>query len=148
MAIKLKSLLVDIAAEREGEWVEMKEWAGLDPERPWEVIRTPGVAFCVVSIGDAEYRNARQKLIEQVEAWRTEGRSETEIEALVSPLEGALIADRLLRGWRGFDEDYDAVAARATLSTPESRVLRTMIIAAAQRVGLRKVEFVKAAEKN
>lgn len=148
MVIKLKSLLVDIKAEREGEWIDIEEWQGLDPKRPWDVIKTPGIGFCVISINDPEYKSERQKLIEQVQAWRTEGRSEKEIDALASPIEGGLIADKLLRGWRGFDEDYDAVDARAALATPESRVLRLMIIAAAQRVGMRKVEFVKAAEKN
>lgn len=148
MVIKLKSLLVDIKAEREGEWIEIKEWAGLDPEKPWEVIRTPGLAFCVHSINDPEYKVARQALIEESSAMKADGKSDIEIEAAIGAKEGGLIADRLLRGWRGLDEDYDPPVARAMLAMPESRVLRTMIISAAQRSGMRKVEFVKAAEKN
>jgi hypothetical protein len=148
MVIKLKSLFVDIAAEREGEWIEVKEWSGLDPEKPWEVIKTPGLAFCVHSVNDPEYKVARQALVEDVAAMRAEGKSEAEIEEAYGVKEGGLIADRLLRGWRGLDEAYDPPAARATLLTPESRVLRIMIVSAAQRAGMRKVEFVKEAEKN
>lgn len=148
MVIKLNSLLVDVDAETKGEWVDIKDWAGLDPERPYVPIPTPGLRFCVRSLNDPDYKTARQKYLEIVQGWRAEGKSDAEIETLSGVAEGELIADRLLLGWEGLDDSYDPVTARKLLVKPEARVLRGMIISAANRVGARKVEFVKAQEKN
>lgn len=148
MVIKLKSLLIDIDAEQAGEWIDIKEWPGLDPERSWEITKTPGLKFCVRSLNDSEYKVARQALIESLQTWKAEGKSDAEIDRLAGVREGELIADRLLRGWEGLDDAYDPVGARALLAGPEARVLRQMVLHAASRAGLRKVEFIKAAEKN
>jgi hypothetical protein len=148
MVIKLKSLLVDVAAEQKGEWIDIKEWAGLDPDRAWEVTKTPGLRFCVKSLNDPDYKVARQAFVEEAQAWKAEGRTAIEMEKLTDVREGELIADRLLLGWEGFDEAYDPVAARKLLVSPDARILRSMILSAANRAGMRKVEFIKAAEKN
>lgn len=146
--LKLRSLLTDTAAERKGEWVAINEWSGLDPDKPWEVTKTPGFGFHVRSINDPEYKTARQAWLEDLEQKRKEA-----VEGVIPPDvidagEGKLIAERLLLGWRGLDEEYSPALAAELLPKPEAQPLRAMIVFCATKVGKRKAEFVKAAEKN
>lgn len=145
MTIKLASLAADISAEREGEWIEPKEWPGLSPEKPMELTQLPGVAFHVRSTNYPPYVTARQAELERLKKDYPDDKVPPEEAAKV---EGRLAVEHLLIGWRGFDIDYSPDAVSVILAAEEHRVLRTMIFWCAGRVGKRQVEFVKAAEKN
>lgn len=148
MTIKMKSLLIDTKAEREGEWIDIKEWAGLDPDKPWEITKTAGLRFHVRSINDPAYLVARQKMMEDLEARRKGFSDEIIPQDIIDATEGKLLAERLLLGWEGLDEKYSSKAAAELLPMPEARPFREMIIFCASKVGRRKVEFVEGAEKN
>lgn len=148
MTIKLKSLLTDTTAEREGEWIDVREWGGLDPDKPWEVIKTDGLRFHVKSINDPAYKVARQKMLEDLEARRSGFPDNIIPDDHVGAAEGKLLATSLLIGWDGFEEKYSAETAADLLPQPGARLLREMIVFCASKVGKRKVEFVKAAEGN
>lgn len=145
MTIKLASLASDISAEREGEWIEPKEWPGLNPDRPGEMTLLPGVAFLVRSTNFPAYVTARQAALEQIKAAYPDDRVPPEEAARI---EGRLAVEHLLLGWKGFDITYSTDAVSVILAAEEHRVLRTMIYWCAGRVGKKQVEFIKAAEKN
>lgn len=148
MTIVLKSLLIDTAAERKGEWVPLNEWAGLNPDKPWEPVSTPGLTFHVRSINDPEYRTARQKLLERLEQMRKDSVDGTLSQDVIEAAEGKLIADCLLGGWRGLDEEYSPAVAAELLPKPDAKPIRDMVLFCANKVGRRKAEFVKDAVKN
>jgi len=145
MTIKLGSLAADLSKEREGEWIEPKEWPGLNPEKPLEQTKLPGVAFLVRSTNYPPYVTARQTALEDLKKDYPDDKVPPEVAARI---EGQLAVEHLLLGWKGFDIAYSADAVKAILAAEEHRVLRTMIYWCAGRVGKRQVEFVKDAEKN
>lgn len=145
MTIKLASLATDIAAEREGTWVEPKEWPGLNPDRPGEMTQLPGVSFLVRSTNYPAYVTARQAELERLKSVYPDDKVPPEEAARI---EGRLAVEHLLLGWKGFDITYSTDAVGVILAAEEHRVLRTMIFWCAGRVGKRQVEFVEAAEKN
>jgi hypothetical protein len=145
MTIILASIAADTRKEREGEWIEPKEWPGLNPDKPLEQTQLPGVAFLVRSTNYPPYVTARQTALEDLKKDYPDDKVPPEVAARI---EGQLAVEYLLLGWRGFDIAYSADAVKAILAAEEHRVLRTMIYWCAGRVGKRQVEFVKDAEKN
>lgn len=145
MNIKLASLAADLTKERDGEWVEPKEWPGLNPEKPMEMTQLPGVAFHVRSTNFPAYVTARQAELENLKKDYPDDKVPPEVPARI---EGQLAVEHLLVDWRGFDIAYSADAVKAILAAEEHRVLRSMIYWCAGRVGKRRVEFVKDAAKN
>lgn len=148
MAIKLASLKINTKIETEGEWIEAKEWTGLVKDRPWEVVKLPGLKFKVRSINDPSYRIARQKAFEQLEKKRKDYPDEIIPDDISAAVEGRIIAEYLLLNWEGLDEEYSLENAKRQLEDPDSRPLRELVMSCAVRVGRQDVEFVKDMEKN
>ena len=145
MTIKLGSLAADLTKERDGEWIEPKEWPGLNPEKPMEMTQLPGVAFHVRSTNYPAYVTERQAALEDLKKDYPDDKVPPEVAARI---EGQLAVEHLLIDWRGFDIAYSTDAVKTILAAEEHRVLRTMIYWCAGRVGKRRVEFVKVAAKN
>jgi len=145
MTIKLGSLAADLKMEREGEWIEPKEWPGLNPEKPFEMTKLPGLEFFVRSTNYPPYVTARQARLEQMKKDYPDDNIPPEIAAKI---EGELAVEFLLLGWKGLDVQYSPDAVSVILVAEEHRVLRSIVYWCAGRVGKKKVEFVKAAEKN
>ncbi|MBN9242430.1 MAG: hypothetical protein J0I98_06520 [Mesorhizobium sp.] len=145
MTIKLGSLAADLTKERDGEWVEPKEWPGLNPEKPMEMTPLPGVAFHVRSTNYSAYVTARQAALEDLKKNYPDDKVPADVAARI---EGQLAVEHLLLGWRGFDIAYSADAVETILAAEEHRVLRSMIYWCAGRVGKRQIEFVKESAKN
>lgn len=144
MTIKLSSLDVDIKAETEGEWIAVKEWVGLDPDKPFTTTPLPGLRFHVRSLNDHGYKIARQKAAEELEKKRKDYSGEMIPDDVSGVYEGKIVADHLLLGWEGFDVEYSPEVAAMALPKPASRTLRQMVIFCASKVGKREVEFVTA----
>lgn len=142
MTIKLSSLDVDITAEATGEWVPIKEWIGLKPDHPFTATPLPGLEFHVKSLNDHAYKVARQKAAEELEKRRKDYPGEAVPDDVAGAVEGRILAEHILLGWRGFDVDYSAETAARALPKPASRTLRQMILFCANKVGKREVEFV------
>ncbi len=130
MTVRLSSIKADLKREDEGEWIAVAEW--------------PGVEFLVRSIHNAEYRTARDLLVQRM----TRQLGRVPIAAELERELPKLYARHLLRGWRGFDEDYSADLAAEKPADPEFYPLAEQVLWASTRVGERAVEFVAAAEKN
>lgn len=144
MTVKLSSLKADLKRERDGEWIEPKEWPGLDPDRPNMMVALRGLKFLVRSTNYAPYVAARQAALEEQAQKYPDGRLPQE----AAEIDGALIAEHLLIGWEGLDVDYAPETASAELCAEEARTLRSMVYWCAAKVGKRKVEFVKGEAKN
>jgi hypothetical protein len=145
MTVKLGSLAADLSKERDGEWIEPKEWPGLNPEKPFEMTKLPGLAIFTRSTNYPPYVTARQARLEQMKKDYPDDDIPPEVAAKI---EGELAVEHLTLGWRGLDLEYSAKAAAQVLQAEEHRVFRSICYWCAGRVGKRKVEFVKAAEKN
>lgn len=145
MTLILDSLAADLSKERDGEWVEPKEWAGLNPEKPFEMTPLPGVGFLVRSTNYPPYVTARQAVLEKLKADYPTDNIPLEVTAR---MEGELATEHLLLGWRGIDVSFSKEEALARLSAEGHRIFRSMIYWCAGRVGKKQVEFVKVAAKN
>lgn len=145
MTIKLGSLAADLTKERDGEWIEPREWPGLNPDKPLEMTSLPGVAFHVRSTNHPAYVTARQAALEDLKKDYPDDKVPAETAARI---EGQLAVAHLLVDWRGFDIAYSAETVKAILAAEEHRVLRAMVYWCAGRVGKRRLEFVEAASKN
>lgn len=145
MTIKLGSLAADLSKERDGEWIEPKEWPGLNPDKPLELTRLPGLAFHVRSTNYPPYVTARQAELERLKKDYPKDDVPGE---LAAQIEGRLAVEHLLLGWRGLDVPYASETAATVTAAEEHRVIRSMIYWCAGRVGKRNVEFVKDAAKN
>ncbi len=143
--IKLGSLSADLSAERDGAWIEPKEWPGLNPDRPLENTPLPGLAFHVRSTNFPAYVTARQAALEGLKRDYPDDKVPTDVAARI---EGKLAVEHLLLGWRGLDITYSADAVATILGAEEHRVLRSMVFWCAGRVGKKQVEFVADASKN
>lgn len=148
MKIKISSLKVDTKAEADGAWIDVNEWAGLNPENPFGVTSDLGLKFRVRSVNDAAYKVARQKAIEEFENIKDDYPDGVVPDAVSDALLGKVIADTLLLEWDGFDEPYSAEYAATVLADPDSRNLRNMVIYCANRVGKRYLERIEEAAKN
>lgn len=145
MTIKLASLSADLKKEREGDWIEVKDWNGLNPDKPFEVVSLPDLAFLVRSNNYPPFVTARQAALEKLKQDYPSGNAPPDITAR---LDGELILEHLLLGWRGLDIEYAADAAQVIMVAEEHRNLRSMVQWCAGRVGKKQVEFVEAAAKN
>lgn len=145
MTIKLASLSADLSKEREGDWIPVKEWLGLDPEKPYEMSPLPGLEFLVRSTNYPGYVTARQAVLEKLKQEYPDDKVPADVQARV---EGQLSVEHLLLGWKGLDVEYSPDLVGTILVAEEHRVMRQMIFWCAGRVGKKKVEFVQAATKN
>ncbi|RWQ16088.1 hypothetical protein [Mesorhizobium sp.] len=145
MTIKLASLSADLSKEREGDWIPVKEWPGLDPEKPYEMSPLPGLEFLVRSTNYPDYVTARQGVLEKLKQEYPDDKVPADVQARV---EGQLSVEHLLLGWNGLDVEYSPDLVGTILVAEEHRVMRQMIFWCAGRVGKKKVEFVQAATKN
>lgn len=145
MAFVLDSLAADMEKERDGEWIEPKEWPGLNPEKPLEQTPLPGVGFLVRSTNYPPYVTARQAALEKTKADYPDNSIPPEVAALI---EGELAVEHLLLNWKGFDVAFSSDEARVRLTAEKHRVLRSMVYWCAGRVGKKQVEFVRDAAKN
>ncbi|RWP31822.1 hypothetical protein [Mesorhizobium sp.] len=145
MTIKLSSLSADLSKEREGDWIPVKEWLGLDPEKPYETTPLPGLEFLVRSTNYPDYVTARQDVLEKLKQEYPNDKVPSDVQAR---FEGQLSVEHLLLGWKGLDVEYSPNLVGTILVAEEHRVMRQMIFWCAGRVGKKKVEFVQAATKN
>ncbi|TPJ60822.1 hypothetical protein [Mesorhizobium sp. B2-6-1] len=145
MTIKLGSLAADLKKEREGDWIEPKEWGGLNPEKPFEMTPLPGLALLVRSTNYPPYMTARQAALEKIKLDYPDGQVPPDAQARIN---GELAVQHLLLGWRGLDIEYSPDVVSNVLVAEEHRVLRDITYYCAGLVGKRKVEFVEAAAKN
>lgn len=135
--IKLSSLKADLRAEREGEWIEPKDWPGVGP--------VPGLAFLVRSTQYPPYTTARTQ--EQMRLSKKFDGGNVPPDELAKA-DGRLAVEHLLLGWRGLDVEYSAEAAEEALLDEGHRKIRDMIFWCATRVGVRDVEFLETEGKN
>lgn len=145
MTIKLASLSADLPKEREGDWIPVKEWPGLNPEKPFEMTPLPGLEFLVRSTNYPNYVTARQAALERLKRDYPDDKVPADVQAR---MEGQLSVEHLLLGWKGLDVEYSPDLVGTILVAEEHRVMRQMIFWCAGRVGKKKVEFVQAATKN
>ncbi|ESY75161.1 hypothetical protein X739_00505 [Mesorhizobium sp. LNHC220B00] len=145
MTIKLGSLAANLVAEREGDWIEPKEWPGLNPDKPFEQVPLPGLAFLTRSTNYPPYATAYQAELEKLRQAYPSGTIPAEVQAKA---EGQLAVEHLLLGWRGLDVTYSPDIVGSILTAEEHRVVRAMVRWCAGIVGKRKVEFEETASGN
>ncbi len=137
MTIKLSSLKADIVAEREGQWIEPKDWPGLGA--------LPGLAFLVRSTQYPPYLSARAAAQQRLAKKFDDGNVPPEE---LARADGTLAVEHLLMGWRGFDIPYAKDAAEQVLTDEAHRTLRDIVFWCATKVGKRDVEFMETEGKN
>lgn len=131
MTIKFSSIKNKIDVERSGEFKEIPEW--------------PGVKLGVRSLELPAYKLALDLLVQRLaRKYKHKGAPPEVRDAEV----GKLLAEHILFGWEGFDEEYSPEIALETLSSAEGRDLVKFTLWAAAQVGETEVEFVKEATKN
>lgn len=130
--LDLNSLRADLKREREGDWVSIPDW--------------PGVEFCVRSVHYQPFQDALRALQKRNEGRYGAGKPAPSDEWATDF--GTLLAEELLLGWRGVTPDYTPDDALEMLIEEPMRVLRESVFWAAQQVGQAKIEFVKVAAKN
>lgn len=149
--LKLSSIEVDTKAETDGEWVQIKEWTGLDPEKPFHVTKFEDegieLKMLVRSTNCHSFKVARQKAGERLEEMKKDNPDGIPDE-LVDVENGKLMAEHLLLGWSGFDVEYSPDAAVALLTKPSARIHRQMVMFCATRCGQRKAEFLASEADN
>jgi hypothetical protein len=134
--LKLSSLLRDITAETDGEWVPIAELC--EPG-------SPEVAFKVRPATTPAYRIARDQLIQ---TWvRKYGKDPVPPE-IADAAEGALVADHLLLGWRGIDQPYTRDGARAILVSREGLHVFGYVQQAVRQLSTVTAEHTEAQAKN
>jgi hypothetical protein len=136
MGLKIGSIAADLAAESEGEWVDIAEW--------------PGVRLRVRSINYKLFQNAR----EMAYAKLTKALGRQPLTSEFAPKLAKLVQVHLLLEWDGLDDDndkplpYSSKLADEMYTDPRYRELVSQTIWAATRVGDRDAEFTTAATKN
>lgn len=129
--VKLDSLRADLKLQSEGTW----------QPAPW-----PGVRLRVRSIDYEAYTSARDQERERLAAQYL---SAAKIPDRVwIPILGRLLAEHILLEWDGISPAYDADTAEDVLTAPDGKAMREAVVIAAQRVGVREIEFVAELEKN
>jgi hypothetical protein len=132
MTVKLSSLRADLKRESDGDWVPYPE-LGSD------------VAFKVRALSYGPYQTKRDREAKRLAMRYPDGQIPQE-EA--DRIDGQLLAEEILLGWRGFDVPYSEEAALDTLSDPAYREVRFGVRSCAIRIANIKVEFVDTAIKN
>lgn len=137
MTIKLSSLASDLALEREGEEIVVKDWPNVGP--------LPGLTVTVRSTQYPPYIAARAAEMQRM-AKKFDGGTIPPDE--LARADGRLAVEHLLVRWDGLDVEYSPEAARETMLSEEHRLMRDIVFWAATRVGRRDVEFVETEAKN
>lgn len=130
--VKLSSLKSVLQKEREGEWIKAPEIG-------------EGVEFLVRSTNYPAYMIARDDASARLNKKYATDPVPPEVLAKEN---GEIVAEHLLLGWKGLDEDYDPELAFEVLCDEAHRAIRTGVIMAATKVGRQEVEFVEAGAKN
>lgn len=131
MTIKFSSIKVNVAAEREGSYIDIPDW--------------PGVKLGVRSLETPAYKIAIDLLVQR---YARKYKGKTAPPDVRDADVGKLLAEHILFGWEGFDEAYSADIASDTLTSPDGRELVKQTLWAAGQVGETEVEFVSDAVKN
>lgn len=102
MPVVLTSIRRDLAREDAGDWIAYPDW--------------PGVEFLVRGLKCDDYLRARDDLLARltVRKSRPEGVSASE----ATSEDGKLLAQYILRGWRGLTEEYNGEFALKLLGDP------------------------------
>lgn len=130
--VKLSSLKSSLQKEREGEWIAAPD---IGPE----------VRFLVRSTNFPDFTAARDEVTQKLTKKFDGGRIPEEVLAKAN---GELLAEHILLGWEGLDEEFSQDLALSILSDEEHRVMRTGVLIAAAKVGRADVEFVEGGAKN
>lgn len=131
MTIKLASIKNKIAVEREGTYIDIPDW--------------PGVSLGVRSLEYPAYRIAVDQLVQR---YARKYKTKTAPPDVRDADFGRLLAEHILFGWKGFDEEYTPELALDILASAEGREFSKQIIWAATSVAETEVEFVVDATKN
>lgn len=131
MTVKFSSIKNNVAAERDGSYIDIPDW--------------PGVKLGVRSLELPAYKIALDILVQRY-ARKYKGKSAPP-DVRDSDV-GRLLAEHILFGWEGFDEAYDSDMAIETMSSGEGRELVKQTLWAATQVAETEVEFVSEATKN
>lgn len=137
----LDSIKADLKKQHAGEWV---------PYDPW-----PGVSFCVSTFSSPAFRHASELAAKRL-AKEDMVRDDSEL-----PLEtwsardlklhrqnGELLAEHILHGWRGIDQEYTPELALERLTDPEYEALSLAVTACARKLARVNARFMEQAEKN
>lgn len=137
MALKLSSIKIDTKREQQGAWIEIPEWPGV-------ALQTRGFQYGPFKTArDAAYKDLAKRY----------GKNPIPDDD-VFDINGKLLADHLLLGWRGLvDDDQKEVpftreTALELLTARDWRVFQTQAMWAASQLEVVDAEFVKDAEKN
>lgn len=131
MAVKLSSVKANLEVEATGEWVDYPDW--------------PGVSFNVNSLHAPAYQTARDLLIQRL---TRKYKGQPIPQSALAPEIGKIYCQHILRGWKGFDEEYTSDVALQRLSDPSYRNLVAAVEWCAGQVGQSDIEFIEGAEKN
>lgn len=131
-AAKLSSLKSDLQKEREGDWISAQD-IGAD------------VKFMVRSTNYPPYVIARDEALQSL-AKKYDG--ERIPDDVIAKANGELLAEHLLLGWKGLDEEFSSDLAMEVLTDEAHRAMRNGVLMAATKVGRQEVEFVETAAKN
>lgn len=128
MTVKLSSLAV--ATNLDGNWEDSTSF--------------PGVSFLVRSINYPAFAIARDHLMQRLR--RKHGDSIPP--DVISPSLGRLLAEHILLGWKGLDEEYSAERARECLTDPSYYEVVQAVLTCSNMAAAAKIEYVGDAAKN
>lgn len=137
--LKLSSIKANLKRQHEGDWIAYDPW--------------PGVRFKVSSFTSPAYRHAAQIMAEKI-AKDHKPTSELTLEdftlrdKLMHERNGDLLAEHILHGWEGIDEEYSEELARERLTDPEFEALNLAVRSCAIKLSDINAEFVGQVEKN
>lgn len=131
MTIDINSIKNNIAAEREGSYIEIPEW--------------PGVFLGVRSTQLPAYKVALDLLVQSyTRKYKGKNAPPEKRDSDV----GKLLATHILFGWKGFKQEYSPEFALELMGSPEGRDFTTQVLWASNQVSETEVEFVLDAVKN
>jgi hypothetical protein len=130
--VKLSALKANVDKQEEGDWQAIPELAG--------------VRVKVRSLRSAKYQFGATPIRQRHVRKYGEGGNVPSKDFAKDY--GRLVADVILLGWEGFDEEYTREVALATLTDPGFSEVLGYIIAAAGRVAQGEIEYVEEASKN
>jgi hypothetical protein len=129
--LKLESIKVDLAAERDGQFIAIPEWEG--------------VKLGVRSLEIPAYKIALDQLVQRY-ARRYKGKP---VPPDIRDADvGDLLATHILFGWEGITPEYSANYAKEFLSGSSGRELAKQVLWAAGQVAAVDAEFTEEAVKN
>lgn len=134
MTVKLSSVVVDLAKEREGDWVPSLE--------------LPGVEFKVRSIEFPAFKYARDAQLQRLFIRHGKDPFPLDEREEFDQFVRFLAAKELLLDWKGFDEPYGAAQAEAMRSDPSYRRIADAVLSCAARVSALEIKYVEDAAKN